>query len=88
VELAETVTMSDGTSAQYTLHAEIADGLELTDVVETIAQIAVSLSDGVTLRDTTIDTSVLPSGIVSMTITSRRGTITVASRQPTITIGG
>lgn len=86
--IADGAVFADSSSLSMTIAATVADGVRLSDVAAVAMKILVTVEDGITLSDVAVETSSLPSGEVSITISGRSARITFSGRRPDVDITG
>lgn len=81
----ESVTVSDTGAVTATLVAEARDGVTASDVSAAVAALLGLAADALKMTDYSTEDSTLPSGLVTMTVTSKAPSVTVTVKVPTIT---
>jgi hypothetical protein len=79
------ITLTDSGISRVVLRAVLSDGITLSDTISVIAKLLASASDGIKLSDTTVELSTLPTGVITITFTTKHPNITFTAREPGVT---
>lgn len=84
--ISDGLALADGASAHATFHIAAGDSLAFADTLATVSRLIAGVVESLHLADAAIDTTVMPSGLITITLSGRGSRISFEMTGPKITI--